>query len=124
MAERLFRAAASTEHQARSAGARPGRETHPEVVEVLRELGIDASDHVPHQLDEELLAWADIVVATCDGACPVTPGKRRFDWHIRDPIYQPLADVRAIREEIQARVAELVGELESVGFTKTSGRAE
>ena len=76
IAERLFRAAAGDEHEARSAGARPGAEAHPEVLAVLREIGIDASDHVPRQLDDELIDWADVVVAACDGACPVTPGKR------------------------------------------------
>ncbi len=111
LAERLFRAAASDEHQARSAGAKPGAATHPEVLEVLREIGVDASDHVPQQLGDELIAWADVVVATCDGACPVTPGKRRLDWQIRDPISQPLPEVRAIREEIRGRVDELIAEL-------------
>ncbi len=111
MAERLFRAAAGAGQNARSAGAAPGEATHPEVLEVLRELGIDASDHVPTKLDEALLAWADVVVATCDGACPVTPGKRRLDWHVRDPIGQPLDEVRAIRDEIRGRVAELLNEL-------------
>jgi arsenate reductase len=111
IAERLFRAAAGDEHEAQSAGARPGAEPHPEVLAVLREIGIDASDHVPRKLDDELLGWADVVVAACDGACPVTPGKRRLDWHIRDPIHQPLPEVRAIREEIRGRVDELLAEL-------------
>ena len=130
LAERLFREAAGAEHEARSAGAQPGAGIHPEVVEVLREIGIDASDHVPRQLDDGLLAWAHVVVAACDGACPVTPGKRRFDWQIRDPLGQPLAEVRAIRQEIAARVDSLVAELRGSklpdfgGFTKTSGQAE
>jgi protein-tyrosine-phosphatase len=111
MAERLFRAAAGDEHEARSAGARPGAETHPEVLEVLREAGIDASDHVPRRLDDALIDWADVVVATCDGACPVTPGKRRLDWRVRDPIYQPLPEVRAIREEIRDHVSDLIAVL-------------
>ncbi len=111
IAERLFRSAAGDEHEARSAGARPGAEAHPEVLAVLREVGIDASDHVPRQLDDELIDWADVVVAACDGACPVTPGKQRLDWHIRDPICQPLPEVRAIREEIRGRVDALIAEL-------------
>jgi protein-tyrosine-phosphatase len=111
MAEQLFRAAADPGRHARSAGGVPGDATHPEVLEVLSEIGIDASGHVPTKLDEALLGWADVVVATCDGACPVTPGKRRLDWHIRDPMGQPLDDVRAIRDEIRGRVAELLSEL-------------
>ena len=111
LAERLFCEAAPMGHEARSAGARPGTATHPEVLEVLHEVGIDATDHVPRQLDDDLLEWADVVVAACDGACPVTPGKRRLDWHIRDPMHQPLPEVRAIREEIRGRVADLLAEL-------------
>jgi arsenate reductase len=111
MAERLFSSVAGGRHEARSAGAAPGKTTHPEVLAVLREVGIDASDHVPTKLDETLLGWADVVVATCDGACPVTPGKRRLDWHVHDPMGEPIEEVRAIRDEIRDRVALLLTEL-------------
>ena len=111
MAERLFRTAADGQHEARSAGAAPGAATHPEVLAALAEVGIDASDHVPTKLDDELLSWADVVVAACDGACPVTPGKVRQDWHLPDPMNRPVEDVRAIRDDIQRRVVTLLGEL-------------
>jgi arsenate reductase (thioredoxin) len=111
MAERLFRAAAGDRHEARSAGSAPGRETHPEVLDALRELGIDASDHVPRKLDDELVEWADVVVATCDDACPVVAGKRYVNWQLRDPIALPLEQVRPIRDDIRGRVARLVAEL-------------
>lgn len=124
LAERLFRASAGPSHEARSAGAQPGAATHPEVVEILAEVGIDASDHVPRQLDDRLIEWADVVVAACDGACPVTPQKRRLDWHIRDPMHQPLGEVRAIREEIRDRVDGLIRELGGHEVTKSSGPAE
>jgi protein-tyrosine-phosphatase len=65
MAERLFREAAHGRHQARSAGSEPGKAPHPQVVEALREVGIDASDHVPRKLDQEALDWADVAVSTC-----------------------------------------------------------
>lgn len=113
MAERLLRAR-TTEHEARSAGAAPGRAPHPEVVAVLAELGIDASDHVPTLLDPQLLDWADVVVATCDGVCPATPGKQRFEWGVADPRDKPLEEVRSIRDEVADRVDRLVAEL-SVG---------
>jgi arsenate reductase (thioredoxin) len=110
IAERLFRAAAGAEHEARSAGAAPGREVHPETVAVLAELGVDASDHVPRKLDEALMDWADVVVAACDGVCPVVPGKRNENWHLPDPMGLPLAEVRVIRDEIKRRVDTLLDE--------------
>jgi arsenate reductase len=111
IAERLFREAAGTEHEARSAGAAPGREVHPEAVAVLAELGADASDHVPRKLDQALMDWADVVVAACDGVCPVVPGKRNENWHLRDPMGLPIAEVRVIRDEIRGRVDTLLDEL-------------
>ena len=111
LAERLFEAAAGGRHEARSAGSDPGPSTHPEVLEALDELGIDARDHVPQQLDDELVAWADAVVATCDDACPVVPGKRYVSWSLPDPKGRPLDEVRSLRDEIARRVDALVAEL-------------
>jgi arsenate reductase len=110
MAERLFRRAAPG-HATRSAGSAPGTATHLEVLEVLDELGIDASDHVPHQLDDDDVDWADVVVATCDDACPVVPGKRYISWQLEDPKGGPIERVRVIRDEIARRVDELSAEL-------------
>lgn len=111
IAERLFRRAAGDGHAARSAGSAPGSATHPHVLEALEEVGVDASDHVPAKLDDERIGWADVIVATCDDACPVVPGKRYVSWQIEDPAGQPLPEVRRIRHEIAARVDELVSEL-------------
>jgi arsenate reductase (thioredoxin) len=110
MAERLFRRAAPR-HSTRSAGSAPGRATHPEVLEALCELGIDASDHVPHKLDDDDCTWADVVVATCEGSCPVVPGKRYVSWRLADPMGQPVERVREIRDEIAGRVEALAAEL-------------
>jgi arsenate reductase (thioredoxin) len=111
MAERLFLRAAAGHHEARSAGSAPGSAPHPAVLEALEELGIDASDHTPTKLDDERIAWADVVVATCDDACPVVPGKRYVSWQLPDPKDRPLAEVRAIRDEIADRVRALLAEL-------------
>jgi arsenate reductase len=110
MAERLFGRAAP-QHGTRSAGSAPGRAPHPEVLAVLREVDIDASDHVPHRLEDDDVAWADVVVATCDDACPVVPGKRYVSWQLPDPAGQPLERVRELRDEIARRVDELVSSL-------------
>jgi arsenate reductase (thioredoxin) len=112
MAERLFRVAAAGRHEARSAGSAPGAAVHPQVLEALGELGIDASDHVPHKLDDEAIAWADVVVATCDDACPVVPGKRYVSWQLPDPKNRRLDEVRAIRDDIATRVDTLARELD------------
>jgi arsenate reductase len=113
MAERLFRQAAGGRHRARSAGSEPGGAPHPQVVEALRELGIDASDHAPRKLDAETLKWADVAVSTCsEEVCPVTLGVRRINWHLADPKNLPLDEVRPIRDEIKRLVDELVAELD------------
>lgn len=112
MAERLFRQAAAGRHEARSAGADPhGSGAEPAVVEALREVGLDASDHVQHRLEDDDLDWADIVIAACDGACPAVTGKRYENWGISDPYGLPVERVRPIRDEIAGRVETLVAEL-------------
>jgi arsenate reductase len=114
MAERLFRAAAGGRHQARSAGSEPGPAPHPQVVAALREVGIDAADHVPRSLDADALEWADVAVSTCsEEVCPVTPGVRRISWELPDPKQLTLDEVRPIRDEIQTRVADLVAALDA-----------
>jgi arsenate reductase (thioredoxin) len=113
MAEYLFRGIAGPTHEARSAGSDPGAATHFQVLEVLREVGIDASDHVPRKLSQDDLAWADIAVSTCkEEVCPVTPGVRRINWEFPDPKRLPLEEVRAIRDEIERQVEDFVKDLE------------
>lgn len=112
MAERLFREVAAERYAARSAGSWPGTEPHAVVVDALREVGIDASDHTPQKLTDDLVAWADVVVATCDDACPVVPGKRYINWQLPDPIVMPIEQVRELRDDIRRRVEALVTELE------------
>jgi arsenate reductase (thioredoxin) len=111
MAERIFRSRAGDGDHARSAGSEPAAAVHPDVLESLTELGIDAADHVPQRLAPPLLAWADVIVATCDDACPAVPGKRYVQWRLPDPKDRPLREVRAIRDEVAARVETLLAEL-------------
>jgi arsenate reductase len=82
IAERIFRREAKGRHGARSAGSAPGSAVHPQVLEALSEIGLDASDHRPRKLDDDAVQWADVVVATCDDACPVNPGKRYVSWPV------------------------------------------
>jgi arsenate reductase len=109
MAQALFQRAAAGRHQARSAGSRPAAHVHPEVVEVMRELGIDVSENVPHKLDSADMEWADIVVTMgCGDECPYIPGKQSIDWELTDPAGQPASVVREVRDEIQRRVEALL----------------
>ena len=112
MSQALFERAAQGRHDARSAGTTPGDRVHPEVVEVMKELGIDLSEERPKGLTTEDAEWADVVVTMgCGDECPYIPGKRYLDWDLADPAGRALAEVRAIRDEIQRRVADLVAEL-------------
>lgn len=114
MAERLFRRAVDGRHQARSAGSEPGNAAHPRVIEVLAEVGIDATDHVPRKIDQELLEWADVAVSTCsEEVCPITPGVRRIRWVFTDPKNLPLEQVRGIRDQIDAKIVELASEIDA-----------
>src|SRR3954466_4313551 len=104
----LFEQVAQGAHEARSAGTTPAERVHPEVVEVMREVGIDLSDREPQRLTTELARWADVVVTMgCGDACPYIPGKRYIDWNLTDPKGLPVEQVRAIRDDIAARVRDL-----------------
>jgi arsenate reductase len=112
MSEALFTRAAAGRHEARSAGTRPAERVHPEVVEVMRELGVELADRVPHELTRGDAEWADVVVTMgCGDECPFIPGKRYLDWELPDPKGRPLDEVRAIRDDIEVRVADLDREL-------------
>ena len=94
--------------EARSRGSHAEKVLHPEVVEAMQELGIDLSDRVPHQLTDEDVKWAEVVVSMgCGDACPVLPGKDYVDWNIQDPIGMPIEVVRQIRDKIAGLVEEL-----------------
>ncbi|MDQ6915886.1 MAG: arsenate reductase ArsC [Actinomycetota bacterium] len=113
MSQALFERAAAGRHEARSAGTTPGERVHPEVAEVMRELGIDLADRTPRALTDELARWPDVVVTMgCGDACPYIPGKRYLDWDLDDPEGRPVEEVRATRDEIARRVEGLVAELD------------
>jgi arsenate reductase (thioredoxin) len=114
MSQALFERAAEGRHRALSAGTTPGDRVHHEVVEVMRELGIDLGDGIPKALTTQLAEQADVVVTMgCGDECPYIPGKRYLDWDLEDPKGRPVDEVRATRDEIDRRVRELVAELDS-----------
>ena len=116
MSHALFERAAGGRHTATSAGTTPGDRLHPEVVAVMRELGIDLADRKPRLLTLDLAEQADVVVTMgCGDECPYVPGKRYIDWELADPAGRRIDDVRVIRDEIARRVSGLVDELDAAG---------
>jgi protein-tyrosine-phosphatase len=96
----------------RSAGSAPGEEINPAVVVAMTELGVDMSEEFPKPLTDEAVRAADVVITMgCGDACPIYPGKRYEDWELEDPAGQDLATVRRIRDQIDGRVQQLIGEL-------------
>jgi arsenate reductase len=90
MSEALFTRAAGSRHQSLSAGTTPAAHVHPEVIAVMRELGIDLAGRTPKQLTPELAREADIVITMgCGDQCPFIPGKRYIDWDLADPAGLP-----------------------------------
>lgn len=113
MSRALFERAARGRHEADSAGTTPGDHVHPEVAEVMRELDVDVAGRTPQKLSGDLAEWAEVVVTMgCGDECPYIPGKRYIDWDLEDPKGQPIERVRAIRDDIAARIDALVAELD------------
>jgi arsenate reductase (thioredoxin) len=98
-----------TKAEAISAGTEPGLRVHPEVREVMQEIGIDLSGAKPQKLTEELAGGAQLLVTMgCGDKCPYVPGLRRDDWPLRDPKGLPADEVRAIRDDVKSRVQTLI----------------
>jgi arsenate reductase len=96
----------------RSAGSTPADEINPSVAAAMAEVGLDLSREFPKPLTDDVVRAADVVVTMgCGDACPVYPGKRYLDWELDDPAGLGLEEVRAIRDEIDRRVKELLAEL-------------
>jgi protein-tyrosine-phosphatase len=113
MSQALFERAAGGRHTASSAGTPPADRVHPNVVEVMRELGVDLAGRRPQRLTRQLAERADVVVTMgCGDECPYIPGKRYVDWELPDPAGRPIGEVRATRDEIRRRVEELATDLD------------
>ena len=113
MSEALFNEAAGGRHEAESAGTTPAERVHPQVVEVMREKGVDLEERRPRRLDRAAAERADVVVTIgCGDECPYIPGKRYIDWNLADPKDKSAEDVRTVRDDIETRVRALVRELD------------
>jgi arsenate reductase len=92
-----------------SAGTDPGPRVHPEVLVAMHEVGIDLSAAKPQFLSDELAASSALLVTMgCGEACPHVPGLRRLDWPLEDPKGKPIETVRVIRDDIRARISDLL----------------
>jgi arsenate reductase len=99
----------SSRARAISAGTAPGARVHPEVLEAMREVGIDLAQQQPQKLTDELASQAQMLVTMgCGEQCPAIPGLKRDDWPLEDPKGKPVERVREIRDEVRARVLELL----------------
>ena len=110
MAAALFNAVTDpAKAEALSAGTNPGTSVHPEVVETMREIGIDLSEATPRLLTDDLARTVHILVTMgCGEQCPHVRGIERDDWPLADPKGRRVEEVRTIREDIRTRVAALV----------------
>lgn len=101
-----------SEAKALSAGTRPGDRVHPEVVEVMKEVGIDLSTAKPQLLTQDLAKDAHLLITMgCGDDCPYVPGLQRDDWPLLDPKGKDIDEVRRIRDEIHDRVSKLSASL-------------
>lgn len=110
MAGAFFNRLASPKRaRAVSAGTQPGERVHPEVLEAMRELGVDLSNAKPQRLTDELARGASMLITMgCGDACPYVPGLERDDWPLVDPKGKSVNEVRAIRDEVETRVEALL----------------
>ncbi|MFE4758051.1 arsenate reductase ArsC [Streptomyces mirabilis] len=100
--------------EVRSAGSIPGEQVNPAAVEAMREVGVDIAGRQPKLLTTEAVQASDYVITMgCGDACPVFPGKKYLDWALEDPAGKGVESVRPIRDEIKARVENLIGEIDA-----------
>ena len=110
MAAALFNQLAdSSKARAISAGTEPGPRVHPEVIEVMREVGVDLTAASTRKLTPEVAQEAQLLVTMgCGDECPYVPGAQRDDWPLKDPKGKSVEKVRQIRDEIRDRVQALI----------------
>jgi protein-tyrosine-phosphatase len=96
-----------------SGGSEPGIEVNPAAIEAMAEVGIDITNEFPKPWTDEIVRASDVVVTMgCGDACPLFPGKRYEDWRLEDPAGRDVAAVRPIRDDIRARVEQLMESLD------------
>lgn len=106
-----------------SGGSDPASAVNPAAVAVMAEDGVDISSELPQPWTEEIVLAADVVITMgCGDACPVFPGVRYEEWELPDPAGLPIEEIRPIRDEIRARVEDLLARLGVPEQTVSGGR--
>jgi len=112
IASAILRHLAGDRVRVRTAGSKPADAVRPTVITALDEIGVSLAGEYPKPLTDEVVRAADVVITMgCGDACPIYPGRRYLDWQLDDPAGLPLARVREIRDDIEARVRELLDTL-------------
>ena len=113
MAQGFARALAGDRVAAWSAGSRPADRIHPRAVELMAERGIDLSSQSPKGLSElpEVEAWDTVVTLGCGDDCPAIPSRQRIDWDLPNPRDMADPEFRAVRDEIDRRVRQLLARI-------------
>lgn len=113
MAAGFLRQLAGGSIDVRSAGSMPGDQINPVAVQAMVEVGIDIAGAQPQKLSDDAVRASDVVITMgCGDACPYYPGKRYEDWELTDPAGQGIETVREVRDEIRARVEQLIESLD------------
>jgi arsenate reductase len=116
MALGWFRHLAGERAVAWSGGSEPAAAVNPAAVAAMAEVGIDISHEQPQRWTDDMLRQTDVVVTMgCGDACPIVPGVRYEDWPLADPAGLGVEAVRPIRDEIEARVRDLLTRLGTTG---------
>ncbi|MER7796584.1 arsenate reductase ArsC [Microbacterium sp. NPDC096154] len=112
MAAGYLQALAGDRVEVLSAGSEPKDRINPVAVEAMAEEGIDIAGRTPQVLTVDAVRESDVVITMgCGDACPIFPGKRYEDWELDDPAGQDIEAVRSIRDEIRARIEQLIADI-------------
>ncbi len=99
----------------RSAGSAPSDSIPETVHAAMVEIGLNLDNAFPKPLTDEVVRAADVVITMgCGDACPIYPGKRYEDWDLKDPAELDAEGVKAVRDDIEARIRTLLTELKVI----------
>ncbi len=94
-------------------GSEPAQQVNPDMVAVMHERGIDMGFRVPQSIDAAISHDTPdyIITMGCEEECPFVPGARKLDWDLPDPAGKAVETMRDVRDEIEKRVQDFIGEI-------------